>query len=404
MTVKPGVANSLNLVEDQPEPAAEEGSVLVEALAVGICGTDHEIIAGEYGEAPPGRDHLVIGHESLGRVIEDPSGTMQPGDLVAGIVRHPDPVPCPNCAVGEWDMCRNGQYTEHGIKALPGFARDRWRIEPQFAVALDPALAQVGVLLEPTSVVAKAWDHIERIGHRAEWQPQTVLVTGAGPIGLLAALLATQRGLTVHVLDRNTDGPKPELVAGLGATYHTVTVNDLPFEPDVVIECTGAPTVVLDVMCKAGPTGIVCLAGVSSGGRTINFDSRRTQPGAGAGEQRRVRLGERQPAALGHGRAGAGRRRPGLARVADHPSGAGEQVRRRVHPGAGRHQGGAGVRVLSDATPDQMPGSRPLRNRSTKSWWSCRARTPYAWAKSTRWATKPGSSASTAATIASSVE
>lgn len=273
VTVRPGVANSLNLVEDQPEPAAEEGSVLVEALAVGICGTDHEIIAGEYGEAPPGADRLVIGHESLGRVIEDPSGTLQPGDLVAGIVRHPDPVPCPNCAVGEWDMCRNGQYTEHGIKGLAGFARDRWRVEPQFAVALDPTLAQVGVLLEPTSVVAKAWDHIERIGHRAEWQPQTVLVTGAGPIGLLAALLGTQRGLTVHVLDRNTEGPKPELVAGLGATYHTVPVNDLPFEPDVVIECTGAPTVVLDVMCKAAPTGIVCLAGVSSGGRIIDFDA-----------------------------------------------------------------------------------------------------------------------------------
>lgn len=273
VTVKPGVANSLSLAEDQPEPAPEEGAVLVEALAVGICGTDHEIIAGEYGEAPPGADRLVIGHESLGRVLEDPSGTVQPGDLVAGIVRHPDPVPCPNCAVGEWDMCRNGQYTEHGIKALPGFARDRWRIEPRFAVRLDPVLAQVGVLLEPTSVVAKAWDHIERIGHRAEWRPQTVLVTGAGPIGLLAALLGIQRGLTVHVLDRATDGPKPELVAGLGATYHAVPVNDLPFEPDVVIECTGAPTVVLDVMCRAAPNGIVCLAGVSSGGRRIDFDA-----------------------------------------------------------------------------------------------------------------------------------
>ncbi|MFC4018327.1 glucose 1-dehydrogenase [Micromonospora sp. GCM10011542] len=273
VTVKPGTPNSLRLVEDQPEPAGEEGAILVEALAVGICGTDHEIVAGEYGEAPPGEERLVIGHESLGRVLEDPTGTLRPGDLVAGIVRHPDPVPCVNCAVDEWDMCRNGRYTEHGIKALPGFARDRWRIQPKFAVGLDPALAQVGVLLEPTSVVAKAWDHIERIGHRAEWEPQTVLVTGAGPIGLLAALLAAQRGLAVHVLDRATEGPKPDLVAALGATYHTVPVNDLPFDPDVVVECTGAPSVVLDVMCKAAPTGIVCLAGVSSGGRTIDFDA-----------------------------------------------------------------------------------------------------------------------------------
>ncbi|MFC0503578.1 glucose 1-dehydrogenase [Micromonospora costi] len=273
VTVTPGVADSLELVEDQPEPAAEEGAILVEALAVGICGTDHEIIAGQYGEAPPGERRLVLGHESLGRVLEDPTGTLQPGDLVVGIVRHPDPVPCTNCAVDEWDMCRNGRYTEHGIKALPGFARERWRLQPRFAVPLDRSLGQVGMLLEPTSIVAKAWDHVERIGHRAEWQPRTVLVTGAGPIGLLAALLASQRGLVVHVLDLATTGPKPELVRALGATYHSTRVDDLDFDPDVVIECTGAPKVVLDVMCKAAPTGIVCLAGVSSGGRTIDFDA-----------------------------------------------------------------------------------------------------------------------------------
>ncbi len=273
VTVTPGVADSLRLVEDYPEPTPEEGAILVESLAVGVCGTDNEIIDGHYGEAPPGTDQLVLGHESLGRVLEDPTGTLQPGDLVAAIVRHPDPVPCPNCAVDEWDMCRNGRFTEHGIKALPGFARERWRVQPRFAVGLDPALAKVGMLLEPTSVVAKAWDHIDRIGHRAEWQPQSVLVTGAGPIGLLAALLASQRGLAVHVLDLATEGPKPRLAVALGATYHSTPVNDLDFEPDVVLECTGAPTVVLDVMCKVGPNGVVCLTGVSSGGRTIDFDA-----------------------------------------------------------------------------------------------------------------------------------
>lgn len=273
LTIKPGTPDSLRLVNDHPEPPTEEGSVLVEALAVGICGTDHEIIAGQYGEPTPGSATLVIGHESLGRVIEDPTGTFNPGDLVAGIVRYPDPVPCPNCAVGEWDMCRNGLYTEHGIKGLPGFARDRWRVPPKFAVRLDPSLAQVGVLLEPTSVVAKAWAHIERIGQRAAWKPQTALVTGAGPIGLLAALLASQRGLTVHVLDRATGGPKPQLVGALGATYHTGNVADLDFEPDVTLECTGAPAVVLGVMQKAAPTGIVCLTGVSSGGRMIDLDA-----------------------------------------------------------------------------------------------------------------------------------
>ena len=95
-------------LEDVPEPELREGSVLVEAVAVGVCGTDVEIAEGKYGWAPPGRKRLVLGHESLGRVLDPgPTGGLREGDLVAGIVRRPDPVPCPNCAVGEWDMCRN---------------------------------------------------------------------------------------------------------------------------------------------------------------------------------------------------------------------------------------------------------------------------------------------------------
>lgn len=84
----------------------------------------------------------------------------------------------------------------------------------------DPRLAEVGALLEPASVVAKTWVHIERVGSRARWRPRTLLVAGAGPIGLLAALLRAQRGLNVHVFDRVTEGPKVDLVKQLGGTYH----------------------------------------------------------------------------------------------------------------------------------------------------------------------------------------
>src|SRR5690606_11408018 len=161
-------------------------------------------------------------------VIEAPDDCgLQPGDLVVGIVRHPDPVPCPNCAVGEWDMCRNGRYTEHGIKQLDGFGAERYRLDPAFAVKLDPGLDRVGVLLEPASVLAKAWEHIEAIGRRARWEPRRALVTGAGPIGLLAALMGVQRGLEVHVVDIVTEGPKPGLVRELGATYSTEEVGEV---------------------------------------------------------------------------------------------------------------------------------------------------------------------------------
>ncbi len=261
-------------LEDIPEPDVRDGSVVVEAVAVGVCGTDVEIVEGKYGWAPQGKKRLVLGHESLGRVIDPgPGGALKIGDLVVGIVRRPDPVPCPNCAVGEWDMCRNGQYTERGIKAIDGFMSERWRIEPEYAMRVDRSLGLLGVLLEPTTVVTKAWEQVSAVGHRAFWDPRTVLVTGAGPIGLLAALVAQQHGLEVHVLDRMESGPKPDLVRALGATYHSGSVTDVGFEPDVIIECTGVGQVIGDAIKSVAAGGVVCLTGVGSGGRTVGLNT-----------------------------------------------------------------------------------------------------------------------------------
>src|SRR4249919_2720375 len=265
---KPGTAKLMDI----PEPGLHEGSVLVEAIAVGVCGTDVEIVEGKYGWAPPGKTRLVLGHESLGRVLEpDSAGRLKKGDLVVGIVRRPDPVPCPNCAVGEWDMCRNGQYTERGIKEIDGFMSERWRIEPEYAMRVDQSLGLLGVLLEPTTVVAKAWEQVLAVGRRAFWEPRTVLVTGAGPIGLLAALIGQQRGLEVHVLDRVESGSKPEIVRALGATYHTGTVSGIGFQPDVIVECTGVGQVIADSITAVAPGGVVCLTGVGTGGRTVGL-------------------------------------------------------------------------------------------------------------------------------------
>jgi threonine dehydrogenase-like Zn-dependent dehydrogenase len=272
ITVEPHDPQSACL-EDIPEPDVRNGSVLVEAIAVGVCGTDVEIVAGKYGWAPPGKTRLVVGHESLGRVVDPgPRRTLKNGDLVVGIVRRPDPVPCSNCAVGEWDMCRNGDYTERGIKEVDGFMSERWRIEPDFAIKIDLSLGLMGVLLEPTTVVAKAWEQIGAVGHRAFWEPRTVLVTGAGPIGLLAALVAKQHGLEVHVLDRVEAGPKPELVRGLGAIYHTGTIAEVGFDPDVIVECTGVGQVISDAIRGVAAGGVVCLTGVGTGGRTVGPD------------------------------------------------------------------------------------------------------------------------------------
>jgi glucose 1-dehydrogenase len=226
-------------------------------------------VDGKYGWAPPGKDRLVLGHESLGRVLDPGSNSgLKKGDLVVGIVRRPDPVPCSNCAVGEWDMCRNGRYTERGIKQIDGFMSELWRIEPEYTIKVPSSLGILGVLLEPASVLAKAWEQVTAIGQRAFWEPRTALVTGAGPIGLLAALFGTQRDLDVHVVDRATSGPKPQLVKSLGATYHSDGIANLGFEPDVIIECTGVGQVIADAIQAVSAGGIICLTGVGGGGVT----------------------------------------------------------------------------------------------------------------------------------------
>ncbi|MDA8037767.1 MAG: glucose 1-dehydrogenase [Actinomycetota bacterium] len=273
ITITPGKAGSTRL-EEIEEPPESDGPVLVEALAVGVCGTDLEITSGGYGWAPPGRERLVLGHESIGRVKEAPGGSgLAEGDLVVGIVRRPDPEPCYSCAAGEWDFCRNGRYTEHGIKELDGFMRERYRAEPEALVKVDPSLATLGVLLEPTSVVAKAWEETERVGNRAVWEPRTAVVTGAGPIGLLAAMIGVQKGLDVHVIDQVSEGLKPELVQQLGATYHTGPVGKACPSPDIVIECTGVGALVFDAIDHVASGGVVCLTGVSGTGRSLQIDA-----------------------------------------------------------------------------------------------------------------------------------
>ncbi len=272
LTITPGQANSAS-VQTVDEPPVSDGEVLVRARELGICGTDFELISGDYGWAVPGSSQLILGHESLGIVEDAPSGSgFAKGDVVVGIVRRPDPEPCIACAVKEWDMCRNGKYTERGIKERNGFGSEYWRIEPAFAIKLDPALRDLGILLEPASVLAKGWEHIARIGQRAEWKPRTCLVTGAGPIGLLAALMAKQRGLEVHVLDRIADGAKPQLVRDLGATYHSGPVSKVGFAPDVILECTGVAPVIVDAMNVLGSDGILCLVGTGHDHQEIQVD------------------------------------------------------------------------------------------------------------------------------------
>jgi threonine dehydrogenase-like Zn-dependent dehydrogenase len=273
LTIDPSHPQSLELSEvPEPEPRAHE--LLVKPLAIGICGTDHELIGGQHGVAPAGETRLIIGHESLGEVVRAPSGSrFRPGDVVVGIVRRPDPEPCPSCGAGEWDMCQNGRYTERGIQGRHGYASDRFTLEEDFAVFLPPSLRRTGVLMEPSSVVAKAWEQIDHVSSRLHaYRPRRTLITGAGPIGLLAALMAAQRGYEVTVLDRVNEGVKPKLVRELGATYCS-SLDELREEPELIVECTGVGSVVGGALKKLARNGIMCLAGLSTGKHAVQLSS-----------------------------------------------------------------------------------------------------------------------------------
>ncbi len=107
ITLDPSTPDSADL-EEMPEPGPQEGSILVDGVALGICGTDAEIVRGDYGEAPPGADRLILGHESLGRVLDAPDDSgLAAGHVLAGIVRRPvhrDPQEAPAAPGGRHEQ------------------------------------------------------------------------------------------------------------------------------------------------------------------------------------------------------------------------------------------------------------------------------------------------------------
>jgi threonine dehydrogenase-like Zn-dependent dehydrogenase len=285
VAVTPGQAGSARLIEtDRPEPAA--GEALVRVLEIGICGTDREIVSGAIGEAPPGEDHLIIGHESLG-VIERVNGAdgIQVGDRVAAIVRRPDG--CPACQIGRWDMCMWGRYTERGIRGRHGFLSEVYTERPEFLVVVPPDLKDAGVLVEPASVVAKAVAAADEVQRRLPaWQPRRAAVLGAGPIGLLATLALRLRDIEVFTLDVVPAGSlKAQLVQACGATYvndRETSLTELARTAgnlDLIVEATGIAPLVFTAMDALGADGVLVLTGVSGGSRVIHVDGNRLNLG-----------------------------------------------------------------------------------------------------------------------------
>jgi threonine dehydrogenase-like Zn-dependent dehydrogenase len=277
VAVFPGKPNSTHLA-DLPEPSAQdipEGrGVLVEVLRVGVDGTDEEINAAEYGAAPEGYDFLVIGHESFGRVLEVGSNVhdLSPGDYVVATVRRPGGSIYD--LIGASDMTTDETYYERGINLLHGFLTERYVDDQEYIVKVPAALKEVGVLLEPISIVEKALEQAYEIQRRlGVWRPVRAAIIGAGSLGLLATLALRLRGLEVTTLAR-TEPPTPssELTEALGARY--VSTRELPllqaaeeYGPfDIVFEAAGASSVAFEGMQALGRNGVLVLTGIPGGG------------------------------------------------------------------------------------------------------------------------------------------
>lgn len=268
IVVTPKKQGSLRL-EDLEEPKQGKNDVLLEVQKVGICGTDRDIIKGFYGEAPEGGDFLVLGHESLCRVAELGSNVtgLRVGDLVVPTVRRDCWEHCLNCRSGESDMCLTGDYKEHGIKGLHGFARELAVSDGRYIAKLPESLAGTGVLLEPMTIVEKGLAQTHRVQEaRMKWEPKRALVLGAGPVGLLATALLRLEGLEVHtVATRSEESLKARLVEETGAAYinaKEVVLSRLEYKYDIVFEITGSTTLALEAQNLIGVNGIVSYLGI----------------------------------------------------------------------------------------------------------------------------------------------
>ncbi len=268
VTVVPRSKGTL-AVREVARPSPGAGELLLKVRRVGVCGTDMDIISGFYGEAPKDSGYLILGHESLSTVDEVGRGVegFGKGDLVVPTVRRGCPENCLNCRSGESDMCLTGHYTEHGIKGLHGFASEYALTDSRYVVKLPRSLSDVGVLLEPLTIVEKGIGQAYTMQlARMKWEPKKALVLGAGPIGLLATAMLRLRGLQVDTVARKPeDSPKARLAASLGGRYIDVSnrkLSSLGHLYDIVFEATGAAPVALEAQDLVNVNGVVSYVGI----------------------------------------------------------------------------------------------------------------------------------------------
>jgi glucose 1-dehydrogenase len=282
VAVFPRKPNSIHLT-DLPMPKVEDvpngRGVLVKVLRVGVDGTDKEINLGEYGAAPPGYGFLVTGHESFGCVeaIGPNVRGLTVGDYVVATVRRPGSSIYDQ--IGTYDMTSDEVYFERGINLRHGYLTEYYVDDPEYIVKVPAGLKEIGVLLEPTSIAEKGIYQAYEIQRRLKvWRPQRAAVLGAGPLGLIAAMILRLRGLEVTSLARS---PRPllnaDLLDAIGARYISTQEGSFAdatqqFGPwDIIFEATGNSAITFEGMERLGNNGVLIVTGISGGDNTISI-------------------------------------------------------------------------------------------------------------------------------------
>ncbi len=266
--------------------------VKVRMLEVGVCATDREICSFEYGAPPQGFDHLVLGHEGLGEVVEVGSAvsTLQPKDLVVPMVRRPcnDPE-CYSCREDRSDFCYNGNFVERGIKECHGFMTDYVVDHEKFLCKVPPELRDVAVLIEPLTVAEKALEQIWQVQQRLPWtNPEApneqgqhrAVVLGAGPVGIMGAMAFKVAGFDTYVFSRSpAPNPKANLIESFGVPYiscKTTSVEEMARQVgriDVVYEAIGVADISFKVLDHLAHNGIFVFTGIPGYDPPIELDA-----------------------------------------------------------------------------------------------------------------------------------
>jgi threonine dehydrogenase-like Zn-dependent dehydrogenase len=293
IAVSPGTRKLETIDLPRPRPVRRT-DVLARVLDVGVCGTDREICAFEYGTPPAGSEHLVIGHEALCEVVEvGPDVTrVRPGDLVVPMVRRPCAEPdCQACRESRQDFCYTGLFRERGIKEANGFMTELVVDDEEYMNVVPRELRDVGVLTEPLTIAEKALRQIDEVQARLPWACRheigkpaghchRAVVLGAGPVGLLGAMALAATGFAVTVYSRErAPNAKAELARGFGADYvsaEEVTPEALAARVgniDVVYEASGASAASFELMKVLGTNGIFVFTGVPGRKAPIALDA-----------------------------------------------------------------------------------------------------------------------------------